>query len=229
MASEVEICNLALANLGDRADLASISPPEQNSRQAELCARYYPIARDVVLAGHSWSFNLKRATVAQLAEPPLAGWLYQFAVPADALHILSVLPENSPTDLNLHRGVSPAGVRSSASSYAPPLAGYATQAFTVELGPNNQRVILTNYPNPVVRYRARVLDASLFTPECVVALSWLLASYLAGPLIKGKEGAQMAQNCQQFYAAFISRAIARDAGQAQAGVYTSPSAIRSRA
>ena len=45
MATEVDICNLALAHLGDDATIASIKPPE-GSAQAEKSARFYPIARD---------------------------------------------------------------------------------------------------------------------------------------------------------------------------------------
>ena len=45
MASDVDVCNLALAHLGDEATVASISPPE-GSAQAGHCARFYPMARD---------------------------------------------------------------------------------------------------------------------------------------------------------------------------------------
>lgn len=229
VATEVDICNLALANLGDPANLVSISPPEQRNRQSELCAKFYPLARDTVLAGHSWSFNTRRASVVQFEAAPLMGWAFQFAVPLDALHILSVLPAGADADLNPRRVFDPTGLGFPALGPEPFAAGYSTQPFTVELGPNGQKVILTDVATPVVRYRAQVIDTALYTPECVTALSWLLASYLAGPLIKGAEGANMAQTCQQFYAAFIGRAAGRDAGQSQTGVLTAPSAIRARA
>ena len=48
MASEVDICNLALGHLGDNATVASLNPPE-GSVQAQHCARFYPIARDALL------------------------------------------------------------------------------------------------------------------------------------------------------------------------------------
>jgi hypothetical protein len=228
MATEVDICNLALANLGDSATVVSISPPEVGSRQAELCARFYPLARDAVLAAHSWSFNTRRGHVVQLDEAPVVGWDFQFALPVDCLHVLAVLPDGGDADLNPRRTFDPTGARFPAMGPEAPWAGYSTQPFTVELGPNDQKVILTNFPTPVVRWRARVEDTTLYTPECVMAMSWLLASYLAGPIIKGSEGATMAQACQQFYAAFVGRASGRDAGQSQTGVYTTPSAIRAR-
>ena len=63
MASEVEICNLALSHLGDTATVASSDPPE-GSAQAEHCARFYPIARDALLEMQNWKFATRRATLA---------------------------------------------------------------------------------------------------------------------------------------------------------------------
>ena len=60
MASEVDICNLALSHLGDTATIASLDPPE-GSAQAEHCARFYPIARDSLLEMHAWGFATSRA------------------------------------------------------------------------------------------------------------------------------------------------------------------------
>ena len=59
MSSEIDICNLALARLGDDATVASIDPPE-GSAQAEQCARFYSIARDTMLEMHDWRFATKR-------------------------------------------------------------------------------------------------------------------------------------------------------------------------
>ena len=59
MSSEVDICNLALSHLGDEASLASIDPPE-GSAQADHCAKFYPIARDLMLEKHPWKFATRR-------------------------------------------------------------------------------------------------------------------------------------------------------------------------
>ena len=62
MASEVDICNLALGHLGDNATVSSISPPE-GSAQAEHCARFYPIARDALLEMHNWNFAMRLSLI----------------------------------------------------------------------------------------------------------------------------------------------------------------------
>ena len=65
MATEIDICNQALALLGERADVTSIKPVE-GGRFAERCARDYPIARNLVLEAYPWSFATRRAALAVL-------------------------------------------------------------------------------------------------------------------------------------------------------------------
>jgi hypothetical protein len=66
VASEVDICNLALGHIGDSATVSSINPPE-GSAQAEHCSRFYPIARDSLLEMHNWGFATKRTNLALLS------------------------------------------------------------------------------------------------------------------------------------------------------------------
>ena len=68
MASPVDICNTALAYLGDVANVVSIDPAE-GSAQAEHCARFYPLARDALLEMHDWGFATRRVALAGLANP----------------------------------------------------------------------------------------------------------------------------------------------------------------
>ena len=88
MPSVVEICNLALAHLGDDATVASIDPPE-GSAQSEHCARFYPIARDSLLQMHTWSFASRRVSLAQVTMP-YTMWKYAYGVPADMLTAVAV-------------------------------------------------------------------------------------------------------------------------------------------
>ena len=67
MASVVDICNLALAHLGDDATISSIDPPE-GSAQAEHCKRFYTSARDTLLQLHPWNFASKRIALAELGD-----------------------------------------------------------------------------------------------------------------------------------------------------------------
>jgi hypothetical protein len=91
MASEIDICNLALSHFGQDANISAISPPD-GSAEAEHCARFYPIARNELLESFPWTFSTKRDTLAELANDR-EDWAYRFALPADCLRPRRVLPD----------------------------------------------------------------------------------------------------------------------------------------
>lgn len=192
MASDVDICNLALAYLGDVADVSSMS---ENSVQAQLCTRFYPIARDGLLEMHTWGFSTRRVVLAQLANT-WPQWRYAYACPNDAVNLLGVLPPESRDD------------------YANPRDGHVeTRPFANELNDSGVQVILTDQPNATLRYTALVTDTTQFSPLFVTTLAWHLASMLAGPLLKGDVGAKQAQLCAAAMQQYLSKAIESDANQ----------------
>lgn len=189
MASPVDIANLALAHLGDKAGVTSFEPPD-GSAQAQHCARFYPMARDAMLEAHDWSFARKTTQLALLADNP-TGWACAYALPADCLIARQVLRAG---EVPVPRGRQP--VR--------PLPWQL-----------DGDAIYCDEPDARLRYTAPVLDPTRFSPLAVTALSWLLASYLAGPVIGGAEGATAAAEAYQRFATTMSAAAARDANQQQ--------------
>lgn len=157
MANAVELSNLALSHLGSDANVASISPPD-GSVEAGYCARYFPIARRVMLTTFEWSFATKRAELAEVTNQSDV-WTYAYATPADCLKPWRVLKAGAADEQD-------------------------GAEFVWEDG-----VIYTHEPNAVLKYSRDVTDTTRFTPQFDSAISWLLASYLAGPIIKGNEGA----------------------------------------
>ena len=89
MANDVDISNLAVAHLGDTANITSIDPPE-GSVQAERAARYYPIARDSLLEMRDWDFSIRRQSGASLDIDLPPPWAYAYAIPDDCLAVLGV-------------------------------------------------------------------------------------------------------------------------------------------
>ena len=80
MASEVEICNLALNKFGD----LSITALTDASKEARACKVFYPIMRDLMLFSHPWNFAMKRADIsAQVTTAPAFGFDYAYTLPAD--------------------------------------------------------------------------------------------------------------------------------------------------
>ena len=186
MASVVDICNLALARLGDDATIVSIDPPE-GSAQAEHCARFYPVARDALLESHPWQFAVRRTVLAPLTLPTW-NWRYVYAAPNNALQLLGVLPTTAASDDE-------------------------TEPFETESDDSGAVLIRTDQAGATLRYTARVTDPSKFSPLFVDALGWLLASHLAGPLIKGTDGAKMASQCYANFRTVFSQAVVSNANQ----------------
>lgn len=211
MASDVVICNLALGHLGDTATVASIDPPE-GSAQAEHCARFYPIARDSLLEMHTWGFATRRQQLALLSSG-WPEWSYCYAMPRNALNIIAVLPPDATDDYSAAPAVSSAFDNYGAG--VPDAAGgqYIPQPFSCEVNEDGAQVIYSDQENAVLRYTSIVSDPTTFSPLFTMALSWHLASMLAGPIIKGEMGAAEAKRCAGMMQAYLSKAMESDAAQ----------------
>lgn len=200
MASEVDIANLALANLGDRATVASLDPPE-GSAQAEHCARFYPIARDMLLELHPWSFATRRVTLAQLVDVP-PNWLYAYALPADCIRVYAVTAQESTGDKG--------------------------ENFAIGLNDVGQRVLYSDTAGAIARYTARITDTTLFSPLFVTTVTWKLSALLAGAILKGDAGAAQARSCEQMMAAYLGQARVSDSNQRQTPTTHTPAWIGGR-
>jgi hypothetical protein len=66
-----------------------------------------------------------------------------------------------------------------------------------------------------MRHTLLVTDTAKFSPLFVEALTWLLASKLAGPVLKGDAGAAAAQACTRTFVYWMGLAKASDASQRQ--------------
>ena len=201
MSSVVDLCNLALSRLGDSATVASIDPPE-GSAQAEHCSRVYPIARDSLLEMHDWKFATRRAVLSELTVDSF-NWTYAYAEPNGALRIISVLDATQ-----------------SAEDESYP--------FAAESGEDGAALIYTNLQDATVRYVARVTDTTKFSPLFADALAWLLASHIAGPLIKGTAGQAAAKACYTNFNLVFSYAKVSDANQRKSEPTHTPGWIAGR-
>ncbi|WP_369952271.1 hypothetical protein [Ralstonia syzygii] len=202
MASEVDIANLAIGHLGDNAIIASLNPPD-GSAQADHCARFYPIARDSLLEMHTWDFATKRIQLSSLGSP-WPEWQYMYAMPNDALNLLA---PDAADDYTTVPGYQTNGVPVTAG------LGYNPQPFASEIDANGNSVIYTNQVNAVLRYTVRVTDVTKFPPLFIMALSWHLASMLAGPILKGDAGAAEAKRCAAMLQMWLGKALESDANQ----------------
>jgi len=86
MASEVSICNRALALLGAN----TITSLTDGSTEANVCNAVYADARDAVLRAFPWSCAIQRASLAQLSTAPVWGYDKAYSLPNDP-YCLAVL------------------------------------------------------------------------------------------------------------------------------------------
>lgn len=207
MAADVDICNLALSYLGDEATVASISPPE-GSAQAGHCARFYPMARDQLLEMHSWGFATTRIALAAVTNPS-STWQYAYAGPSDAVNYLEVLDAAALDEYTI--GTQMANTIYGAANIG--LSNYVPQPFEVEEDANGNDIILTNQQNAVLRYTRTFVDAAKYSPLFTEALARLLASKLAGPILKGSEGRNESAAQLKLFQVVYEKAVESDANQ----------------
>jgi hypothetical protein len=216
--SDVVICNLALSNIGSDAILSSISPPD-GSVESGLCARYYPVARQELLEMHPWTFAKSRQALSALSTNPSKVWTYAYQKPSDSLSELRILTTST---LDVY-GFFPFGGLMRADEVAL-FTERGSADFEVE-----GDTILTHEQNAVLMYVRDLVDTGKYTPGFTTALSFLLASYLAGPILKGADGTSAALKMRQIAERKAAQAAASDANSSSESANFVPEHIRRRA
>jgi hypothetical protein len=213
MATEVDISNLALAYIGDASGISSINPPD-GSAQAEHCQRFYPIARDSMLNLHRWSFASRRVLLAEVTNE-WTNWMYAYGYPQDCMTAVAIMPSDAEDDYSTR--FVPTDTPYYGLNYSPVIAAgqYVPQVFSVETNTLGNRVIYANQENAILRYQGYVTDAGKFPPLFTMALSWHLASMLAGVIIKGEQGAATAKRCIDAMGGYLQQARAQDGSERQ--------------
>lgn len=84
--TEVELCNLALARVGE----SLINDLEEGSAAARKCALLLPMAVAQTLRSGKWGAARAQARLPLLASPPPFGFARRFRLPEDCLRILNV-------------------------------------------------------------------------------------------------------------------------------------------
>lgn len=187
MASKVDICNMALSVLGDVATVTSIDPPD-GSAQADHCLRFYSQAVMELIASHNWSFATRRAKLNAMAAVPLGVIPGEkaFVLPADCQKIVSV----ASADIMPYRNIK-----------------FRKEFF------EDHEVVVTRAPSILLTYITSEIQDGLLPPTFVTALIHRLAAYLAGPLVPGSSGAELASKQLELYQMYLNRAIKFDAQQ----------------
>lgn len=84
MASSVDICNIALTELGEDTIIALT----EDSKAARLCNLFYADTRDSLLRMHPWNFAIKRVELAKTVNTPVFEFDSEFGLPSDCLKVI---------------------------------------------------------------------------------------------------------------------------------------------
>ncbi len=235
MASDVDICNLALARLGDEANVSSINPPDQ-SAQANYCAKLYGVSLQSCLDDNNWGFATKTVLLAAAAVNDSSLWPYAYAAPSDMINLIALYDSAAVGDVNY------GGSANYTNSYlygegslpAPGLANRLSyhgnmQNYSLELGSDGNSIIYTDQANALLKYAAYVSNTQQFPPSFVDAFAWKLAANLAGVIIKGDVGVSASIRCIQAYQLALANAINSDAQNRNVFPRPIPAGIAARA
>ncbi|EMJ5971364.1 hypothetical protein GWI96_05725 [Proteus sp. G4380] len=156
MASEIEICNIALSRIGNSRSINSMT---EASKEAVQCNLHYAQCRDSVLADFPWNFATKKVALANTNNPP-PNWTYAYRYPNDCLKAIGIVEPHQKyrrpdTAIHFHVGSDENGTG---------------------------RLIFTDHPSAWLEYVARITDVNMFDALFKDALAWRLAAELARPL-----------------------------------------------
>jgi hypothetical protein len=199
MSSEVELCNLALSNI--RA--GSINSLTEASIQAQQCKLKYPFVRNRMLADTVWGFNHKVKALA-LSIEDIPQWGYAYKYPVDCLKVNRLIPSYE----RVGTGFSNSYLRSS-SLITPPDIRRSVEFEVFNF--SDSKLIGSNDPDLYIDYAAEITDPNLFSDDFIMALSHLLASELAVPLVGAETGRQLRSDSLQIYKEYMNSATANDA------------------
>lgn len=205
MASEVEICNKAIAQISGR----SINSLSEASKEAQQCSLFYTDARDQVLTEVAWGFNNKLTALAELSELTIFDWAFVWAYPSDCLSI-NRLVRNIQT-VSSQSGESAVVHRFDDVRFRTPRDLPAVEYDVMNEG--GTKVIVTKEGCMRVNYRKKVTDPNLMPVNLRMAISSLLASYIAVPIAGVKDGRQLKTDALALYTVWLTKAGDQDANE----------------
>lgn len=180
MASQTDICNLALSHIGISKEIANVTT--ERTAEANACRRFYDIVRESVLKDYSWPFATKIAALNLVEEDPNDEWAYSYRYPSDCLYARRIL-SGQRDDTELTR-----------------VAYKITQ--------DSQGILIfTDAENAELEYTLNVNDEDIYSSDFKLAFSYRLAHYIAPRLTAG-DPFNLGDKAMQKYMIEIGRASA---------------------
>jgi hypothetical protein len=186
MASDVDICNLALSHIGVGKEIGSLT---EKSEEARACNRFFEECRDSTMREFPWPFLRKFVALGKVADDPTVEYDFSYRYPSDVLQ--------------LHRIMS--GIRHDTRQ---------TRVHYLLTHDDDGLLILTNEEDACIEYTARYTDTERYPSDFVMAFSYLLGAKIAPRLTRG-DPFKVGEKAIAFYFQAISAARASAAIEEQ--------------
>ena len=212
MTTAVELCNMALSHIRT----SSINSLNETSLQAKQCKLWYPRCRDQVLTDAPWNFAHKLKALEILENVDVFGWSIAYKYPSDCLYINHLTPNFALMN----------GSNSAVSSRIYDLEGLRGNMPRVQyevFNVDGTKVIASNDSNLRIDYRSKIPNPDLISIDAQEAISYLLASKIAVPIIGVKDGRELRKDNLQLYQSHLNQALINNANEEQHDVPDSES------
>lgn len=182
--SNADICNMALSHLGIGTELANLNTDD--GQEAEACRRFFETVRDMVLRDFAFPFAIRTGALALIDDEPNDEWGYVYRYPSNCLYVRRIL----------------SGSRQDSRASRIP--------FKIE-GDDSGRLIYTDQEDAEIEYVVRATNPTRYTPDFVLALSYLLAFHIAPRL--ARENRNLRLETLELYKQHIANARANAANE----------------
>lgn len=179
MISDINICNMGLANIG----VLPITSFDEQTQQARLCSSFYSHIRDFLQASYSWNFNRKECPLVQDAEFSAPNWEFAYVYPKDVLAVIRVYPV----------GMMGSAPREEKISWGTDYEQQGQQKKLFDVVAGEKKRICTDIDNAWATVRCRIEDVNMFPIGFSEVLAWGLSLRVALALTKSEEMAGMAR------------------------------------
>jgi len=157
-----------------------------------------------MLTDNVWSFNRKIKALSLLTTE-IFNWAYAYKYPVDCLKIHRLIPayeELANADADV--------ISRLIDSQLLPLKDMRREVEYEVFNFDGVKVIGSNEVDLRIDYSAKVEDPNLFTDDFILALSHLLASELAIPIVGAELGRNLRNESLQIYKVYLDAALAND-------------------
>jgi len=181
MPSAIDICNMALGEIGSRTLVNSLG---EDTPAGVQCTLFYNTLRQQLLRAAPWGFARKTLALTSLGlatddpNPVPFPWQAMYLYPPDCLGMRYILPPPFPTQVADVPDVSTTLL----VPWCPPSRTWRYLKSYDDASTPARTVILSNVVQALGVYTADVEDPGLFDPLFVNALAMMLASKLVMPL-----------------------------------------------